>query len=99
MPERFLLQVLRCLVTHGILKSAYGVAGGYYLARPAKQISLGDIIEAFDSPLDVTQAELKSLPPAVRVKVFKTLQAGRDSAAHRFQKLAVADLAQPSRKK
>ena len=35
MPERFLLQVLRHLVTHGILHSTRGVDGGYSLNRPA----------------------------------------------------------------
>jgi Rrf2 family protein len=52
MPERFLLQILRVLVTHGILKSTRGVEGGYSLSRPADQISLLDVIEAIDGPLD-----------------------------------------------
>jgi Rrf2 family protein len=52
MPERFLLQILRILVTHGILKSTRGVEGGYSLTRPADQISLLEIIEAIDSPLE-----------------------------------------------
>jgi Rrf2 family protein len=99
MPERFLLQVLRCLVTHGTLRSAGGVSGGYFLARSPKQISLREIIEAFDNPLDVTLAELKCLPPTVRSKVFETLQAGADSARASFQKLAVADLLQHKRKR
>ena len=40
MPERFLLQILRNLVTHGILRSTRGVDGGYALVRPADEISL-----------------------------------------------------------
>jgi Rrf2 family protein len=52
MPERFLLQILRILVTHGILKSTRGVEGGYSLTRPADQISLLEIIEAIDGPLE-----------------------------------------------
>ncbi|UUO08476.1 Rrf2 family transcriptional regulator [Blastopirellula sp. J2-11] len=52
MPERFLLQVLRNLVTHGILRSTRGVDGGYTLVRPAEQISLLEIIEAIDGPMD-----------------------------------------------
>ncbi|MCC9604912.1 Rrf2 family transcriptional regulator [Blastopirellula sp. JC732] len=52
MPERFLLQVLRNLVTHGILRSTRGVDGGYTLVRPADQISLLEIIEAIDGPMD-----------------------------------------------
>lgn len=59
MPERFLLQVLRSLVTHGILQSTRGVEGGYTLDRPAEEISLLEVIEAIDGPLqgDVLSAE------------------------------------------
>ncbi|MDX1945325.1 MAG: Rrf2 family transcriptional regulator [Pirellulaceae bacterium] len=52
MPERFLLQILRNLVTHGILRSTRGVDGGYALIRPADQISLLEVIEAIDGPYD-----------------------------------------------
>jgi Rrf2 family transcriptional regulator, cysteine metabolism repressor len=51
MPERFLLQILRNLVTHGILHSVRGVDGGYRLERRADEISLLEIIEAVDGPL------------------------------------------------
>src|ERR1700687_5384355 len=52
MPERFLLQILRHLVTHGILHSTRGVDGGYALERKPEEISLLEIIEAIDGPLD-----------------------------------------------
>src|ERR671910_748696 len=52
MPERFLLQILRSLVTHGILRSARGVDGGYALVKPADQISLLEVIEAIEGPYD-----------------------------------------------
>ncbi|MBX7165644.1 MAG: Rrf2 family transcriptional regulator [Pirellulales bacterium] len=52
LPERFLLQILRSLVNHGLLVSTRGVEGGYTLARPATQITLLDVIEAIDG--DVT---------------------------------------------
>ena len=52
MPERFLLHILRNLVTHGILRSTRGVDGGYALQRPAHEVSLLEIIEAIDGPLD-----------------------------------------------
>jgi Rrf2 family protein len=51
MPERFLLQILRNLVTHGILHSTRGVDGGYSLERKPEEISLLDLIEAIDGPL------------------------------------------------
>ncbi len=46
MPERFLLQVLRSLVNHGVLRSTRGVDGGYMLIRSPDEISLLDVIEA-----------------------------------------------------
>ncbi|MBC8872345.1 MAG: Rrf2 family transcriptional regulator [Planctomycetes bacterium] len=55
MPERFLLQILRMLVTHGILRSTRGVDGGYSLIRPAEQVSLLEVIEAIDGPMENEQ--------------------------------------------
>jgi Rrf2 family transcriptional regulator, cysteine metabolism repressor len=52
MPERFLLQILRSLVTHGILHSTRGVEGGYTLDRKPEHISLLQIIEAIEGPLN-----------------------------------------------
>jgi Rrf2 family transcriptional regulator, cysteine metabolism repressor len=51
MPERFLLQILRNLVTHGILGSTRGVVGGYSLERNPADISLLDVIEAVEGPV------------------------------------------------
>ncbi len=48
MPERFLLQILRGLVNHGILVSTRGVEGGYSLNRAAIDVSLLDVFEAID---------------------------------------------------
>lgn len=50
MPERFLLQILRTLVTNGLLTSVRGVYGGYCLARSPEEISLLEIVEAIDGP-------------------------------------------------
>ncbi len=71
MPERFLLQILRSLVTHGILSSTRGVDGGYALERPVEQISLLEVIEAIDGPLNSAPAPAKgnagrNAPPALR---------------------------------
>ena len=62
MPERFLLQILRNLVTHGILHSTRGVDGGYALERRADEISLLDLIEAVDGPM-FSQAPLAERVP------------------------------------
>jgi Rrf2 family protein len=50
-PERFLLKVLKPLVSADILHSIKGPNGGYHLARSAAQISLLELIEAVDGPI------------------------------------------------
>lgn len=53
LPERFLLQILRSLVTHGILRSTRGVEGGYSLNRTPREITLLNLIEAIEGPLQL----------------------------------------------
>ena len=50
-PAKFLEQILLTLKNAGLLHSKMGSGGGYYLARPADQISLGHIIRILDGPL------------------------------------------------
>jgi Rrf2 family protein len=50
-PERFLLKVLKPLVSQRILLSVKGPNGGYRLARQASDITMLDIIEAVDGTL------------------------------------------------
>src|SRR5947209_10825276 len=50
-PERFLLKVLKPLVSARILLSLKGPNGGYRLARKAEEISVLDVLEAVDGPV------------------------------------------------
>ncbi len=50
-PDRFLLKVLKYLVTAQVLSSVKGPNGGYRLARPANEISMLEILEAVDGPI------------------------------------------------
>jgi Rrf2 family protein len=50
-PAKFLEQILLALKNAGLLHSKMGVGGGYYLARPAKEITLGQIVRVLDGPL------------------------------------------------
>jgi FeS assembly SUF system regulator len=42
------------LAASGLLTSARGAAGGFALAKPARQISLADIVEAVEGPIALT---------------------------------------------
>ena len=48
---KFLEQILLTLKNTGLLQSKPGRGGGYYLGKPAKSISLGQIIRILDGPL------------------------------------------------
>ncbi|MBX9677207.1 MAG: Rrf2 family transcriptional regulator [Gemmataceae bacterium] len=50
-PERFLLKVLKPLVSAQVLFSVKGPNGGYRLARPANEISVLEILEAVEGPI------------------------------------------------
>ena len=52
-PSRFALKILRRLTQAGLTESFKGVSGGYQLARAADQISLGEIIEVIDGPIEI----------------------------------------------
>ena len=50
-PKKFLDAILGELRNAGLLTSKKGKAGGYMLARPAEQITIGMIIRTLDGPL------------------------------------------------
>ena len=50
-PAKFLEQILLALKNAGLLHSKMGVGGGYHLAKPPTEISLGQIVRVLDGPL------------------------------------------------
>jgi Rrf2 family protein len=88
-PARFLLKVLKPLVDSGVLRSLRGPDGGYRLARPAKDITLLEIVEAVDGPVR------GDAPPVGRLD--RRLQAACDEAAalvrQRLARVTLAELA------
>lgn len=50
-PVKYLEQILLTLKNAGLLHSKMGVGGGYYLAKPAKEITLGQVFRILDGPL------------------------------------------------
>lgn len=50
-PVRFLENILVELRHAGVVKSQRGAEGGYWLARPAAEISLADVLRAVEGPI------------------------------------------------
>src|SRR5262245_49828672 len=93
-PERFLLKVLKPLVGAGVLRSVKGPHGGYALARPAKEISLLEVVEAVDGPI---RGQVPLFATAKGDVLDRRLQAACDEAAEtvrdRLGRVSIADLA------
>jgi Rrf2 family protein len=53
-PTGFLAKILQTLARAGVLRSHLGAERGYSLARPADQVSLFDVVRAYDGPVDDT---------------------------------------------
>ncbi|MCB9831220.1 MAG: SUF system Fe-S cluster assembly regulator [Planctomycetes bacterium] len=60
-PAPMVAKILKILVRAGLLDSQRGAAGGYGLARPARDLSLLEMIAALEGPVSMTEcAEMGS---------------------------------------
>ncbi len=92
MPERFLLQILRHLVTHGVLHSTRGVDGGYALVRKPEQITLLEIIEAIDGPLNSALPSGDGISPQSLGRLREVIKDVTDSVRKQLQAIKLSDL-------
>jgi len=94
MPEKFLLKTLAFLVRARLVLSLKGPHGGYRLARPAKDISLLDVVEAVEGPI---RASVPEVVTGADVRIDRRLQAACDAAAETVRRnlgrVSVAELA------
>lgn len=99
-PKRFLEHIMLDLKTQGWVDSTAGKHGGYVLAKPADQITMGQVVRYFDgiiAPLNcvsVTQYEPCSLESICRFRrVF--LQVRNETARYMDSATLAAVYAQP----
>ena len=92
MPERFLLQILRNLVTHDILDSTRGVDGGYRLRRPPSEISVLDVIEAIEGPVHPKLPAGEGLTDASRKIMTSKLSGLATASRDLLGSVKIADL-------
>lgn len=104
-PRKFLEQILVDLKRRGIVRSQRGRAGGYFIGKPAKEITFADVIRTIDGPL--------ALAPCVSVTAYhkcddcvdeatcsirKVLMAARDATADVLESRTIAQAAANARK-
>ena len=88
-PPNYLVQILIELKAHGIVRSVRGKQGGYLLARPPAEISLGDVLRAVHGRVFDTPALSDSNCPAELRRAWERIQNAVDTAANSttFQEL------------
>ncbi len=69
-PPRFLVQILLQLKGAGLVSSVRGASGGYQLARPPQEVSLGQVMEVIDGNNEDTPHISCASPDSPAVKVL-----------------------------
>jgi Rrf2 family protein len=99
MPERFLLQILRNLVTHGILHSTRGVDGGYALDRNPQDISLLEVIEAIEGPFGPRLPDAETANSAARQhRLREALEGVAANVRRQLHGIKISDLSGSAQK-
>ncbi len=79
-PENYLVQILLGLKSKGIVRSLRGKEGGYLLARPPAQITLGDVLRSVYGRLIDTPALNNGLSPVELRDAWRRVQRAVDEA-------------------
>ena len=92
-PSEYLLKILQQLVRANVLRSKRGPRGGFTLAKPAKKITLLQIVEAVEGPmishLNLTE---QAREEKFGVKAERVCEKAIAQAKRVFEKAKLADL-------
>jgi Rrf2 family protein len=92
-PERFLLKVLKPLVSARVLQSIKGPNGGYRLAKTPNEITLLEVLEAVDGPIR-GQASYSSddTDDALNKRLDHICNQAAEQVRKQFQKVRISEL-------
>ena len=101
--EGYLEQLMALLKKAGLVKSIRGAAGGYVLARPVGQISVGDVLRALEGSLEPVECaglepdgECKASDYCVTKYVWQRIN---DSISRTVDEIRLDQLVEESRRK
>jgi len=102
-PQRFLEVILNELKQGGFAESQRGCGGGYTLARPPDQLTVGDIIRFVEGPLvtvECVSSEQRAKCPLYGDCVFLPMwEKASRALAEVYDGTTIADLVEAQRKK
>ena len=95
-PPKFLEQILLTLKRARYVSSLKGQRGGYQLARPARQITLAEVIRLFDGALAPTESVSKyfyeSTPVEKEKRLLRVFKSIRDLISAKLESTTLADV-------
>jgi FeS assembly SUF system regulator len=94
-----LAKVLQRLAKHSLVKARHGSSGGYQLARPAKDISALDVINAVDGPVVITSCVTNhgACDQSSTCTVREPLRRVNESIAQVLRSVTISQMAEDSR--
>ena len=90
-----MLQILRSLVTHGILRSTRGVDGGYALVRSPDEVSLLEVIEAIEGPLNTGNPLSEGMSEESQLRLHEALRTVTDNSRPQLEAIKLSQLLEP----
>ena len=72
LPDQYLEQLLGCLRKAGLVNTVRGAQGGYQLAKPPAEITVGHIIDAMEGPLQLSECAIEAEPTCPNSDVCPT---------------------------
>jgi Rrf2 family protein len=98
-PVELMAKVLQRLARRGLLESHQGPRGGYQLSRPARRISVADVIQAIDGPVLVTACsdEDETCDQYSKCNVRDPLWRLKDRIMHSLASFTLQELAEDER--
>jgi Rrf2 family protein len=91
-PERFLLKVLKPLVSARVLLSIKGPNGGYRLAKRPDDITMLEVLEAVDGPIRGQAPFSEESNGPLNHKLENICKQSADAVRKQLEKVRVSDL-------
>ncbi len=94
-PVAFLSKVVAQLTQSGLLRTHRGAAGGVFLARPADDINLRQVLEAVQGPIVLNQctAPYDGCPKAATCPACRVFLEAQRSLQETLERTSLAELA------
>jgi Rrf2 family protein len=97
LSQSFLGKALTALARSGVLRADRGPSGGFRLARPARDVTLLEVVETIDGPIRGLAPRFAGDDARLHARLHAKLQAVCDGAAEavrrRLRTVSLADLA------